>query len=188
MSKSRFALQSVEPRAFWRGFDRAELPLLKGVERVRSGGAVERATELLTIAGEHGAIWYVVGGMAALADAPNRGRWTRALGAVGLIYLASTLLKLVARRRRPPLAGHKTVTALSFPSSHAVTSFAAARLFATIEPRARLPLYAGATAITASRLHFCVHYPSDLLAGAALGDLAARATVRLCAQDQSPEV
>jgi undecaprenyl-diphosphatase len=56
---------------------------------------------------------------------------------------------------------------LSYPSAHAATSFAAARALP-------LPLYPLATAMALSRLYLGVHYPSDTLAGAALGDAVAK--------------
>lgn len=170
----------MKPRSFWKPLDAVELPLLKWVERVRLGGLVERATGVITVAGEHGAVWYVVGGTAALVDKPQRSNWLRATFTVAGIYLANTLLKLVARRQRPPIGSRGTPTALSFPSSHAVTSFAAARLFSVLAPKLKMPLYFAAINVTGSRLHFCVHYPSDLVAGAAIGDLAARAARSRC--------
>lgn len=170
----------MEPRAFWRPLDRAELPVLEWVERVRFGGVVEDATRAITKAGEHGLAWYAIAGVAAAADAPRRDKWLRAGASVAGAYAASTALKLFARRQRPPVAAVETRTGLSFPSSHAVTSFAAARLMTGIEPRGKLAYYGFAAAFAGSRLHFCVHYPSDIAAGAALGDLAGRALSGVC--------
>lgn len=165
----------MQPRAFWKPLDRAELPLLKAVERVRAGGAVEQASRLLSRAGEHGGLWYLIAGIAAHRDTSRRSQWTAAAAKVAAVYAANTALKAAAGRRRPPLASLGTPSSLSFPSSHAATSFAAARLYSDLSPGARPVLYAAALAVTASRLHFCVHYPSDLVAGAVLGDFAARA-------------
>lgn len=170
----------MKPRAFWKPLDAIELPFLKWVERVRFGGIIERATGLITVAGEHGAVWYVIGGTAAFVDQKQRSNWLRATTTVAGIYLLNTLLKLVASRKRPPIASHGTPSALSFPSSHAATSFAAARLFSALAPKLKLPLYFAAINVTGSRLHFCVHYPSDLVAGAVLGDLAGRAARSSC--------
>ena len=117
--------------------------------------------------GEHGGVWIAGGSVAALLDASHRRRWRRATATVAASYAVSTSIKLVVRRPRPDLADlpplMDTPTKLSFPSSHAVTSFAAARAFG-------IPvLWAAALPMALSRLYLGVHYPSDIAAGAALG-------------------
>jgi undecaprenyl-diphosphatase len=131
----------------------------------------ERAVRRFSMLGEHAAIWLALGAAGMVLDAPRRERWRRGLAVVGGAYALNTALKLVVRRRRPrvrrlpPLTG--TPTGLSFPSAHATSSFAAARAYAGLLPGA--PLYALASALALSRLYLGVHYPSDALAGAALG-------------------
>lgn len=178
-SSLRGRIEALQPRACWRPLDRAELPVLKAIERVRLGGPAERAAKVVTKAGEHGAFWYAAAGVAALLDRSRGRRWRQAGLAVLASYGLSTAVKLVARRARPPVAAIGTETGLSFPSSHTVTSFAAARMFGFLLPaQARWAVWAVALAFPASRLHFCVHYPTDIAAGAALGDAVGRATVR----------
>jgi undecaprenyl-diphosphatase len=167
----------VKFRPFWRSLDAAELPLLKAVERVRLGGPVDRATGVLTEIGEHGLAWQAIALTAAAADKPRRKQWLGVAAIVAGTYAVSTGIKLAAGRQRPPIAARGTISGLSFPSSHTATSFAAARAITAVEPRAEVPAYALAAAFAASRIHFCVHYPSDIAAGAALGDAIARATV-----------
>jgi membrane-associated phospholipid phosphatase len=81
--------------------------------------------------------------------------------------LAALDLRLLRLLRTRVLSGR------SYPSAHASTSFAGARALAAAElPSA--PLHA----VAISRLYLGVHYPSDVVAGAFLGDAVARLMTR----------
>jgi undecaprenyl-diphosphatase len=121
--------------------------------------------------GEHGAVWLVVGAVASVTDRRRRARWRRATFTVGASYLTSSSVKVAIGRRRPVVEDlpqlMATPTGLSFPSSHSTSSFAAAAAYSRLLPARAL--YAVAVPMAMSRLYLGVHYPSDILAGAALG-------------------
>jgi membrane-associated phospholipid phosphatase len=123
--------------------------------------------------GEHAAVWLALGAAGALLDGDRRRRWRRGAVAVGATYALNTAIKGLVRRRRPMLEGLPalvaTPTALSFPSAHASSSFAAARAYGALVPPG--PLYLAAGAMALSRVYLGVHYPSDIAAGALLGIL-----------------
>jgi membrane-associated phospholipid phosphatase len=135
-----------------------------------SEAAIARFSSL----GEHAGVWLAIGAAGYAVDVRRRPAWARALLAVLGTYAANTLLKLVVRRRRPELDGLApliaTPTQLSFPSAHASTSFAGARAYSRLGLPAG-PLYALAASLSLSRLFLGVHWPSDVLAGAALGSV-----------------
>ena len=63
----------------------------------------------------------------------------------------------------------------SFPSGHTSASFAAATAIYAIDRRWGAAAYVLAALIGFSRLYLGVHFPTDVLAGAVVGILAAKA-------------
>ncbi len=137
------------------------------------GSSLEAPVRRFSNLGEHAGLWLALGAGGAALDAPRRARWASALATIAGAYVANTAVKHVVRRRRPQLeelpALVATPTSLSFPSSHACSSFAAAAVYAPLLPAP--PLYATASAMALSRVFLGVHYPSDIAVGAALGAL-----------------
>jgi membrane-associated phospholipid phosphatase len=152
-----------------------DLALLRLLRTRMHGLQVERAVLLFTRTGEHGALWLVICLAGSIADPRRRALYRHAALTIVAAYLLNIVLKNVFRRRRPLIEElpslSTTVTALSYPSAHATTSFAAARVLSDALPRR--PLYACAVAMGLSRPYAGVHYPSDIAAGALLGTAVA---------------
>ena len=129
----------------------------------------EAAVARFSRLGEHGLGWQALALAGAVLDARRRPLYLRAMRITAAAFLANQLVKVAVRRARPqiddlpPLTD--TLTRLSYPSAHSTTSFAAAAAL----PLPPLPVHATAAAMALSRLYLGVHYPSDLVAGAALG-------------------
>jgi membrane-associated phospholipid phosphatase len=97
--------------------------------------------------------------------------------AVGSGYIIKELVK----RQRPYLAyseielyGPKE-SGFSFPSNHTSSSFSTATSLSILYPKwyVIVPAYTWASSVAYSRMYIGVHYPTDVLAGAALGACSA---------------
>lgn len=157
--------------------DRRLLELLR--TRGHEDPRVERAVATCSRAGEHAACWFALGalGIATSRSEERRRAWRRGVAATGFAYGLNYAVKLRVRRQRPQLDElpplTPVVSALSFPSAHATTSFAAAGTYARALPVAAPLLYGAAVFFAISRPYLGVHYPSDVVAGAALGTVVA---------------
>jgi undecaprenyl-diphosphatase len=124
--------------------------------------------------GSQGAIWLLIAVLAALY-------WRRPaiflyVALADLIAgVSGALLRQAIGRERPPLRFPEPYPLVQvpgnpgFPSGHAATSFACAATLVWLTPLSPIALYALATLIAFSRVYVGVHYPLDVIGGAALG-------------------
>src|SRR5450759_4792221 len=129
----------------------------------------------LSRAADHSVLWIGIAGGLALSG--RSGRRVAGRGLVALSLASATtnvLLKRASGRRRPP-SGLVPFTT-SFPSGHAASAAAFTTAVVLELPWSAVPLVPLAGAVAASRVVIGVHYPSDVVAGVALGVAAAVAT------------
>ena len=124
--------------------------------------------------GSEGAIWILIAVLAAFY-------WRRPAIFIYVVLadliavVSSVLLREAIGRERPALRfpePHPLVHvpgSPSFPSGHAATSFACAATLAWLTPLSPVVLYVVASLIAISRVYVGVHYPLDVVGGAALG-------------------
>jgi membrane-associated phospholipid phosphatase len=152
--------------------DRRLLVLLR--TRLRTRG-LDRAAAAYAGLGESGGLWIALALGGAAANPARRRRWLAAAGTVPLALCANYLVKRVVARERPQVVDldpfGRVPRSHSFPSAHAATSFAGAVRIGALVPRARRPLLIAAALMAFTRPYLGVHYPSDVVAGAAVGVL-----------------
>jgi len=137
----------------------------------------------------HSKPWFLTAAALAVFGGPN-GRRAAATG-VAAIGAASLIvnqpMKLAGDRARPDRAGHDVPeprwvpmpTSTSFPSGHSASALAFAVAVGDVLPALRLPLRVAAGTVAFSRVYTGVHYPGDVLVGAATGALLGRLASRL---------
>ena len=142
----------------------------------------------LSAAADYSKLSLAAAGTLALTAGP-RGRRAALAGLASVADTAAVVnlvFKPLTRRRRPdraeaavPAGRHVGMPrSRSFPSGHTAAAFAFATGVREVMPPAGPPLFALAALVGYSRVHTGVHYPVDVIAGAACGAVIARATVR----------
>jgi undecaprenyl-diphosphatase len=137
-----------------------------------------------TIVGYAGLVWIALAAAVALRNGLPVLRTTLLVaGTVWLTDLITLVVKLSVGRPRPfevlPEADPLIVASVgpSFPSGHASMSAAGAIVLSSLAPRLAPLLALLAVVVTVSRVYVGVHFPLDVLAGAALGTVVGTAVV-----------
>ena len=136
--------------------------------------------KFLTLLGDKGIFWIAL--CILLLIIPK----TRKIGlyagiALGLqLLLGEVILKYFIQRDRPFVQNPMIDTIIpvpmgkySMPSGHSSSSTAVAVSAFIQNKKLGIPLLVIAVMIMLSRLYFCVHFPTDIIAGAALGTTTA---------------
>lgn len=140
--------------------------------------------------------WFVIAGLLAVAGG-SQGRRAALTGvaAIGVTSLVvNQPMKLVGRRRRPAREHHGVPesrwvpmpTSTSFPSGHSASAAAFAVAVGSVLPAVRVPLAAAAAVVAFSRVYTGVHYPGDVVVGAASGVLLGKVCGRIAGHVRRP--
>ncbi len=166
-----------------------DLAILHALHDTFSTPVLDAIMASVTTLGNLGFIWFVIA-LTTIAMKKHRIYGIAIVVAIVFAFVIGDLgLKHVFGRARPFVEDPSLATSLialpqsfSFPSGHTSSSFAAATVLC-LTPFAHRwikPLAAtGAIAIAFSRLYLCVHYPSDVCAGAVLGVVCGAVAVRI---------
>ncbi|TSE01650.1 phosphatase PAP2 family protein [Skermania sp. ID1734] len=177
---------------FFRGVQNTGSAVRSFDERLVAASAGLRPTGLdgtmlaLSKAANHSLLWTAVTGGLVVAGGRARRAGIRGIFAVaGASAVANGLAKPLFPRRRPPAEAVPQLRRLfrppvssSFPSGHAASAAAFATGVAVESPALGLAVAPLALAVGYSRVHVGVHWPSDVVAGFALGSLVAVSTRR----------
>jgi membrane-associated phospholipid phosphatase len=152
-----------------------DLRLLRSMRTRGHARPIEAAVITLARSGESGLIWYALAGSGVVLHEERREVYLRAMWVVLASMVVNTAVKQAVRRARPALEELPALGPVfwgrSYPSAHSTASFAGARVLSEALPSG--PASALAVAMALSRPYLGVHYPSDVVAGAILGDAVA---------------
>ena len=136
---------------------------------------LDKIMPVITCLGNFGFIWIAVTILALISKRYRKLGFTLALTLILCAIIGNLWLKPFVERLRPFEANHFTellITApkdFSFPSGHAMASFACATVLLYFDKKIGIPALITAILISFSRLYLYVHYPSDILGGTIIG-------------------
>ena len=168
---------------------RLDHSLLRATRRTLGSTPAVPVARGLSHFGEHALGWMALGAL-GWAKGRRREEWAGGVAGVVAAHAAGVAVKRVVRRVRPDLQDVpplvRTPSRLSFPSAHSTSTAAAAVGFAPMVGTA--PMAAVAAAMLVSRVLLGVHYPSDVVSGAALGAAVASVVRRRTARSAGRKV
>lgn len=152
-----------------------ELSILDFIRENFTCKAMDVFMPFITKFGDHGLFWIALSVFFLIFKRTRKMGLTMGLALlIGFITGNMFLKNVVARIRPYDLNDGVTLLVsrlsdFSFPSGHTLASFEAATAITLYDKRIGVPALVLATLIALSRLYLYVHYPTDVLAGAALG-------------------
>jgi undecaprenyl-diphosphatase len=157
-------------------------------------GVLDPVMWAVSVVGRSGIVWLATGtGLAIARRIRPSGLLQLVLAILVALLVADYVLKPLIGRERP-FSAAPAVRVIggrpedpSFPSGHAASAFAGAYVLSRAMPAGRLVWWAIALTIVYSRVYLGVHYPLDVIGGAAVGWLCGIAVQRVASRvDPAP--
>ena len=157
---------------------------------------LDEPMRLIAQVANHSKPWFATAAVLA-AFGGRRGR-TAALAGVAAIaatsFVVNQPMKRAGARLRPDRQAMRVPvprwvpmpTSTSFPSGHSASAAAFAAAVGQVMPELRIPLRLAAATVALSRVYTGVHYPGDVLVGAASGMVLGRSAARLVVRVTPP--
>ncbi len=164
----------------------ADIMILTGLRSVFCVPWLDKPMIFISALGDRGLIWIALTILFfLLSNRKNTYRVWGVLLAFSLVLnglICNMLLKPIVARIRPyDLLGYDVLvhrlSDYSFPSGHTAASFAAATAIYAMNKKWGIGAYIFAALMGFSRLYLGVHFPTDVLAGAFTGWLAAKIVI-----------
>ncbi|QEK13682.1 phosphatase PAP2 family protein [Crassaminicella thermophila] len=159
--------------------------LLQVIHDYTQSAILDKIMPVITHLGDKGMIWIILSCVLMMS---KKYRKVGILSIVALVLstvIGEAFLKHIIGRTRPFLEVPdihlliKKPLTYAFPSGHTTSSFAVAGVISNKLELYRIPFMLLAILIAFSRLYLFVHYPTDILAGIALGLGCSRITLKL---------
>ena len=162
-------------------FDRA---ILLWIQNNLRGGILDPIMVFITHLGDKGLFWIVLTLLLLCFRKTRKAGVTSAISMLIGLIVVNLILKNWIARIRPYVKIEDLVLMIeqqkdfSFPSGHACNSLACAWvLFRCMKKQYGVPALVLAILITLSRIYVGVHYPTDIIVGAAIGVAAAELAI-----------
>jgi undecaprenyl-diphosphatase len=146
--------------------------------------ALDQIFWLLSVVGRGGLVWLAIAGAVAWRRRRAQAFTLVLLAVLMASALADAVIKPAVGRKRPfDILGGDVIGGrprdASFPSGHAANAFAGAATLSRVAPAGAIAWWTLAAAIAFSRVYLGVHFPLDVLGGAAVGLFSAWLAARL---------